>query len=185
MLNCKHYVDTNGIRKLCTAIFLPFICIFYNTLDSKTSFLESGCSDVLLNISILMMSCTHVQRDYCRYLADRVPPCTRLKSSPTAPDSAPGRGGLRCRHVSPRLQTRSRCQRALASPRAPWHRARHPLGEGSGVATCPAAPNPPPGTEGSGITMCPMATSPPPCRRGLQSHHVSRSSRPVPCAGRL
>jgi hypothetical protein len=95
------------------------------------------------NHTSFTMTCSHCR--YYRYLTDRIPSCTRLKSSPTTPDSAPGRGGLRCRRMSPQLQTRSRCQRALASPRAPWHRARHPSGEGSGVSTCPTAPNSPPG----------------------------------------
>jgi hypothetical protein len=108
------------------------------------------------------MTCSHCR--YYRYLAYRIPPCTRLKYSPIAPDSAPGKGGLRCRRVSPRLQTRSRCQRALASPRAPWHRARHPSGEGSGVFTCPTAPNPPPVMEGSGVTTYPVTPTPPPDR---------------------
>jgi hypothetical protein len=50
--------------------------------------------------------------------------------------------------VSPHVptgQTHSRCQRALASPRAPWHRACHPIGKGFDVTTRPAAPDPPPG----------------------------------------
>jgi hypothetical protein len=52
-------------------------------------------------------------------------------------------------------------------PRAPRHRACHPPGEGSGVATCPKTPS-------SSAD-----------RRGLQSRHVSHGFRPVPCAGRL
>jgi hypothetical protein len=102
-----------------------------------------------------------------------------------APDSSPGWGGLWCRRVSPWLWTRSWCQRALALPRAPWHWACHQLGEGSGVATCPTALNPPPSTEGSGVATYPMAPNPPPGRGGLQSHHVSCGSRPVPYVGRL
>jgi hypothetical protein len=97
-----------------------------------------------------------------------------------APDSSPGRGGLRCCHVS-----HSRCQRALASPHAPWHRAHHPPGEGSGVATCPTTPNSPPGTKGSVVTTYPMAPNLTPGGGGLRSRHVSCSSRPVPCMGRL
>jgi hypothetical protein len=135
------------------------------------------------NHTSFTMTCSHCR--YYRYLAYRIPPCTRLKYSPIAPDSAPGKGGLRCRRVSPRLQTRSRCQRALASPRAPWHRARHPSGEGSGVFTCPTALNPPPGMEGSGVTTYPVTPTPPPDRRGLRSHHVSHGSRPIPYVGRL
>jgi hypothetical protein len=135
------------------------------------------------NHTSFTMTCSHCR--YYRYLTDRIPSCTRLKSSPTTPDSAPGRGGLRCRRVSPQLQTRSRCQRALASPRAPWHRARHPSGEGFGVSTCPTAPNSPLSTEGSGVTTYPVAPTPPPGWRGLQRHHVSHGSIPVPFAGRL
>jgi hypothetical protein len=58
-------------------------------------------------------------------------------------------------------------ERALVSPCAPGHHARHPLGKGSSVVTCPEAPSPSPG------------------RRGLQSHHVPYGSRPAPCARRL
>jgi hypothetical protein len=75
--------------------------------------------------------------------ADRVPLCIRLKRS------------------APQLQTRSRCQRALAPPRASRHRARHPPGKGSGVATCPEAP------------------SPSPSRKGLRCCHVPRGTEPV------
>jgi hypothetical protein len=85
---------------------------------------------------------------HCRYPADRVPPCARLKYSHTAPDSAPGRVGLRSHRVYSRLQTWSQCQRALASPHAPWHRAHHLTGKGSGVAMCPAALDPPPSAGG-------------------------------------
>jgi hypothetical protein len=101
------------------------------------------------------------------------------------PDSALGRGGLRCHRVSQRLQNCSRCQRALALPRAPWHRARHLPDEGSDVTTCPTAPNPPPGTEGSDVTTCLEGLSPPPGRGALRSRHVSHDSRTVPCTGRL
>jgi hypothetical protein len=120
---------------------------------------------------------------HCQYPVDGVPPCTRLKSSPTAPDSAPGRKGLRCHRVFPRLQTRSWCWRALAPPRAPWHRARHSTGKGFGVAMCHAAPDPLPVREGSGVatchrahhpagkdssvTTCPTAPNPPPGAEGF------------------
>jgi hypothetical protein len=53
------------------------------------------------------------------------------------------------------------------SPRAQWHRARHPPGKGSGVATCPEEPSPSPG------------------RRGLRSCHIPHGSRPALYAGRL
>jgi hypothetical protein len=72
----------------------------------------------------------------CRYPADRVPLCTRLKRS------------------GPQLQICSRCQRALALPRATRHRAHHPPEVGSGVTTCP------------------MAQSAPPTRKGLRCCHV-------------
>jgi hypothetical protein len=131
---------------------------------------------------------------HCQYPVDRVPLCARLNSSPTAPDSAPGRKGLRCHRVFPRLQTRSWCWRALAPPRAPWHRARHSTGKGFGVATCPAAPDPllvregsgvatchrarHPAGKGSGVTTCPAAPNPPPGAEGLWRHHVWPSLSP-------
>jgi hypothetical protein len=46
------------------------------------------------------------------------------------------------------------------SPRVPWHQARLPTREGSGVATCPMALDPSPGTG------------------GLQRRHVPRGARP-------
>jgi hypothetical protein len=103
---------------------------------------------------------------HCRYHADRVPPCIRLNSSPTAPDSAPDREGLRCHRMSLLLQAHSRCQRALASPCAMWHRARHPSGKSSGIATRPVVPDPPTGV------------------RGLWCHHVPRGTRPTTRQGR-
>jgi hypothetical protein len=115
------------------------------------------------------------------YPIDWVPLCTRLKRSAAW------------------LQTRSRCQRALALPRAPRHRACHSPGEGSGVATCPVAQSVPPRQEralvspralrhqarhttgkGSGVATGPEAPSPSPDRRGLQSHHVPCGCRPTP-----
>jgi hypothetical protein len=93
-------------------------------------------------------------------------PCTRLKSSPTTPDSAPGREGLWCHRVAPQLQTCSWCQRALASPCAPWHGARHPTGKGSTVVMCPAALAPSPGAG------------------GLWRHHVSCATGPTTRQGR-
>jgi hypothetical protein len=80
----------------------------------------------------LAWSCT-------RYTVDRVPLRTRLKSSPTVSDPAPGmgglrhhhvshgtgpplgEGGLRCHHVSHGSRPASRCRRARASPCVPWH----------------------------------------------------------------
>jgi hypothetical protein len=61
----------------------------------------------------------------------------------------------------------TRQKRALMSPRAPWHRARHLPGKGSGVTTCPEAPSPSPG------------------RRRLWSRHVPHGPRPAPYTGRL
>jgi hypothetical protein len=53
------------------------------------------------------------------------------------------------------------------STRALWHRACHPLGKGTSVATCPEAP-------------CAPLT-----RRGLRCCHVLRGTEPVTYAGRL
>jgi hypothetical protein len=64
------------------------------------------------------------------------------------PGPSPGREGLWCRHMSYGSRSPSRCGRALASPCAPCHRARHPRGKGSGVTMCPAAPDSPPGAGG-------------------------------------
>jgi hypothetical protein len=82
--------------------------------------------------------------------------------------------------VSSWLQTR--CRRALASPRAPWHRACHPTGKGSGIATCPVAPDPPPG-EG-GLWRHHVLPGTPPDREVLWCHHASRGSRPTSRCGR-
>jgi hypothetical protein len=79
----------------------------------------------------------------CWYPADRVFLYIRFKRSATL------------------LQTRSWCQRALTPPRAPRYRARHPPGEGSGVA------------------MCSVAQSAPPARKGLRCRHVPRGTEPV------
>jgi hypothetical protein len=123
-------------------------------------------------------------------------PYVRFKSSPLASDTAPDKKGLQCHCISPRLQTHSWCGRALASPRASWHRARHLTGKGFGVTTCPAAPHPLLVWEGSDVTtcgrarrpagkdsivtMCPAAPYPPPGTGGLWRHHV----RPDPPPGR-
>jgi hypothetical protein len=84
--------------------------------------------------------------------------------------------------VSPRLQTHSWCRRALASPRASWHRACHLIGKSSGVATCPVTPDPPPSAEGLYSRHVPPG--PPPAREGLLCHHVSHGSRPASRCGR-
>jgi hypothetical protein len=100
------------------------------TLDSRRT--EFGCG-----------FCFSPTCALCRYPADRVLLCTRLKRS------------------APRLQIRSRCQRALSPPCAPRHRAHHLVEEGFGVATCP------------------MAQSAPPTRKGLLCCHVPRGTEPV------
>jgi hypothetical protein len=111
---------------------------------------------------------------------------------------------IRLKRSAPQLQIRSRCQRALALSRAPRHRARHPLEEGSGVATCPTAQSAPPTRKGlrcrpcaprhrvchpsgkvSDVATCPETLIPTPNRRGLQSRHVPRGSRTAPYVGRL
>jgi hypothetical protein len=82
----------------------------------------------------------------------------------------------------PRLQTRLPVRRALASPRIPWHRAHHPAGKGSGVATCLTAPDPSPAREGSGVATCPRHQDH--CLAGLWYRHVSCGSRPASLCGR-
>jgi hypothetical protein len=123
---------------------------------------------------------------HCRYPVDRVPLCTTLKRS------------------APRLQIRSRCQRALALPRAPRHRACNPPEGGSSVATCPMAQSKPPARKGLWchhvprgtvraihqerapvFAKCPEAPNPSPDRRRLRSHRMPHVSRPAPYAGRL
>jgi hypothetical protein len=100
-------------------------------------------------------------------------PCAKdLKDLPHGSRPAPGARELWLCHV-PRGIEHATCQeRALVSPRAPWHRARHPPGRGFGVATCPEAP------------------SAPPVRKGLRCHHMARGTEPrgswpTPCEGRL
>jgi hypothetical protein len=113
-----------------------------------------------------------------RYPADWVPLHIRLKSSPMAPDTAPGTGGLRhhhvshgteltpreggllCHHVSSGSRPTSRCERALALPRVLWHRAHLPTEEGSCVAMCPTVPDPAPGTGGLWCRYVCCGTSP-------------------------
>jgi hypothetical protein len=110
-------------------------------------------------------------RGHCWYPADRVPLCTRLKRSaprrqtphpagegsgaatcPHDSKPAPGARELWLRHV-PRGTEHVTCQeRAPVSQRTPRHRARHPAGEDSEVATCLAAPVSSPAQEGSGFT---------------------------------
>jgi hypothetical protein len=114
----------------------------------------------------------------CRYPADRVSLRTRLKSSPTASDPA------------------SRHGRALMSLHAPWHETlppgtgglwRHhvshgarpclPAREGSGVATCPMAPDPTWHGRALASPCVPRRHTPPPGTEGLRRCHVPRSVR--------
>jgi hypothetical protein len=96
-----------------------------------------------------------------------VPEGSSSATCPEAQNTPPTRRGLRCRHVPHGTKRATHQEMAPVSPRAPRHRARHPLGEGSSVATCLEASSPSSG------------------RRRLRSHHVPRGSRPAPCAGRL
>jgi hypothetical protein len=68
--------------------------------------------------------------------------------------------------VSPQLHTCSQCRRALASPCAPWHRARHPTGKSSTITTCPVTADP------SSIVG------------GLLRRHVPRATGPATLHGR-
>jgi hypothetical protein len=81
---------------------------------------------------------------------------------------------------------------------ATCHQARRPIGKGSGVTTCPTAPDPPldagglrrhhiapgppPAGKGSSVAMCPTTPDPPPSVGGLWHRHVSRVSHPPRCA---
>jgi hypothetical protein len=99
-------------------------------------------------------------RGHSWYPANQVPLCTRLKRpAPRLQTRSQYQRGLRCRHVSHGTEHATCQERALASPHAPWHRARHPSGEGSGVV------------------MCPVAHSSPPIRRGLRCRHVPRGTK--------
>jgi hypothetical protein len=99
--------------------------------------------------------------DSCRYSADWVPLCTRLKK------------------LVPRPQICSRFQRALALPHVPRHRARHPPEEDSGVATCPWHKARHLSGKGSSVVMCPEAPCMPPAMKGLQCCHIPRGTEPV------
>jgi hypothetical protein len=118
----------------------------------------------------------------CRYPTDWVPPCIRLKSSPTTADSTPSRKGLQYHRMSPWLQTRSWCQRSLTPPRAPWHQARRQVGKGSSVTTCRMALDPPPGA--GGLWCHHVRSGLPPGREGLRCCHVSHGFRPTSRCGR-
>jgi hypothetical protein len=102
-------------------------------------------------------------------------PCIRLKSSITAPHSTPNRERLPCHRVPPQLHTRSHCRRALASPCAPWHRARHPIGKSSTITICPTTADP--SSIVGGLWRChvPRATGPATLHgRASVSPHVPR-----------
>jgi hypothetical protein len=82
----------------------------------------------------------------------------------------------------PRLQTCLPVRRDPVSPCAPWHRARHPTGEGSGVITCLMALDSSSTHEGTGVITCPRHQNHRPT--GLRYHHVSSGSRPASRCGR-
>jgi hypothetical protein len=88
------------------------------------------------------------------------------------------REGFRCRHVSCSSRPASRCRRALTSPRAPWHHAHHPAGKGSGVTTCPAALDPPPGVGGLWCCHMPSGSQPLRCARAFPRRLTSVLSWP-------
>jgi hypothetical protein len=71
-----------------------------------------------------------------------------VATCPVTPGPPLGEGGLQCRHESHGSRPASRCGRALASWRVPWHWASFSTGEGFGVVTCPAVPDLPPGAGG-------------------------------------
>jgi hypothetical protein len=95
-----------------------------------------------------------------------------------------GRGGLQYHHVSHGFRPTFRCRRTLTSPHVSWHQARHLAGEGSGVATSLAVPDPPPGVGGLCHRYVSRDIRPAPWQRGLWRHHVSRGTRPAPRQGR-
>jgi hypothetical protein len=70
--------------------------------------------------------------------------CSGIATCPVAPGTPPIREGLWCHYVFHGSRPASWCGRALASPRVPWHRVRHSTRKGSGITTCPTAPDPPP-----------------------------------------
>jgi hypothetical protein len=72
----------------------------------------------------------------------------------------------------------SRCGRALTSPRAPGNWACHPVGKGSRVATCPTAPDPPPGAGGLWRRHVPRGSQPPRRARAFPRRLTSGSSWP-------
>jgi hypothetical protein len=82
----------------------------------------------------------------------------------------------------PRLQTRSRYERALPSPRA-----TEPATWQGRVPVSPWVPclhTPLSVWEGSGVATCPVPLGPPPDREGLRCHHVSCGPRPASWCGR-
>jgi hypothetical protein len=116
-------------------------------------------------------------------------PCAQdLKDQPHGSRSVPGARGLWLHHVPQGTEHATHQKMAMGSPHAPWHRACHPPGKGSGVTTCLEAPSAPPTRKGLWCCHVPRGTqhqSPSLGRRGLQSRHVPHGSRPAPCAGRL
>jgi hypothetical protein len=120
---------------------------------------------------------------HSRYPVDRVPLCTRLKRSAPwlqralAPPRARGTEHATCQ------------KRAPVSPCAPWHRASHPPGKGSGVARCLEAPCMPPARKGLRCCHVPRGTEPitwkeraleSPCASWLQAHPLCRKALALP-----
>jgi hypothetical protein len=70
---------------------------------------------------------------------------------PMTQSAPPARKGLWYRHVPRGTMHATPQERAPELPRALRHRARHPAGEGSGVAMRLVASGPPPAQEGSGV----------------------------------
>jgi hypothetical protein len=67
---------------------------------------------------------------------------------------------------------------------ATCHRVHHLTGKGSGVTTCPMAPDSPLSARGLWHHHVPRTTSPPLDREELRCRHVSYGSRPTSRCGR-
>jgi hypothetical protein len=106
-----------------------------------------------------------------------------VATCPLPPGPPPSREGLRCHHMSCGSRPTSRCRKALASPHAPWHQARHPARMSFGVATCPAALDPPPGAGGPRRHHVPRGPQPLRHARAFQRCLTSDSSWPHQARG--